>query len=492
MTRAQRIRLFLGIMRLGERRNPASGSRWSKVLEWFGAALACLYLSACGVGLGFLAKDIGPYTIVGVMPFVLIVDFSMRFASRKKPIDITPYLILPVKRSEVIDSLLLSSLAAGYNFVWLCLFLPHCITVAAMGVATLPEAAGIALVCQFLIETNCLWQLLVRSLTNKSLAWWALPAMAYAMPMAAAGMASASDAPEAILDFFVAHGHTPVSILAYMACFAMLFVANRHVLLCSAMQEATGDGTKRKAATKITLPEKWGITGEYMKLEIKSTMRNKAIKRNFMQGILLMSLLSAMITFTTIYDNDSFSQTTYCFYCFIFFGIVNLTRIMGAEGNYIDMLMTHKESTYQLLKAKYYYYCMVLAVPLAILLPAMISGKLPPSLVFAGLFTTTGPIYFILFQLAVNNRQTMPLNNTAIGRPGSNNAIPAMIGIVSFIAPVAAIQLIALAVGKETSLLIMTVVGLVFTVTHKLWLHNIYARMMRKKHTNLEGFHATR
>lgn len=165
---------------------------------------------------------------------------------------------------------------------------------------------------------------------------------------------------------------------------------------------------------------------------------------------------------------------------------------MGAEGNYIDMLMTHKESTYQLLKAKYYYYCMVLAVPLAILLPAMISGKLPPSLVFAGLFTTTGPIYFILFQLAVNNRQTMPLNNTAIGRPGSNNAIPAMIGIVSFIAPIAAIQLIALAVGKETSLLIMTVAGLVFTVTHKLWLHNIYARMMRKKHANLEGFHATR
>ena len=91
MTRAQRIRLFLGIMRLGERRNPASGSRWSKVLEWLGAALACLYLAACGVGLGFLAKDIGPYTIAGVMPFVLIVDFSMRFASRKKPIDITPY-----------------------------------------------------------------------------------------------------------------------------------------------------------------------------------------------------------------------------------------------------------------------------------------------------------------------------------------------------------------------------------------------------------------
>ena len=187
MTRAQRIRLFLGIMLLGERRNPASGSRWSKVLEWFGAALACLYLSACGVGLGFLAKDIGPYTIVGVMPFVLIVDFSMRFASRKKPIDITPYLTLPVKRSEVIDSLLLSSLAAGYNFVWLCLFIPHSITLAAMGVATLPEAAGIALVCQFLIEANCLWQLLVRSLTNKSLAWWALPAMSYAMPMAGVG-----------------------------------------------------------------------------------------------------------------------------------------------------------------------------------------------------------------------------------------------------------------------------------------------------------------
>jgi hypothetical protein len=36
------------------------------------------------------------------------------------------------------------------------------------------------------------------------------------------------------------------------------------------------------------------------------------------------------------------------------------------------------------------------------------------------------------------------------------------------------------------------VIGLLFTITHPIWLKNIYRRMMKRKYVNLDGFHASR
>ena len=38
----------------------------------------------------------------------------------------------------------------------------------------------------------------------------------------------------------------------------------------------------------------------------------------------------------------------------------------------------------------------------------------------------------------------------------------------------------------------MLAIGLVFVLTNRLWLRNIYNRMMRRKYSNLEGFTSTR
>ena len=50
-----------------------------------------------------------------------------------------------------------------------------------------------------------------------------------------------------------------------------------------------------------------------------------------------------------IYDGR-FSTNLWCLYCFVFFGAVNLVKIMGPEGNYIDLLMVHQENIYNLLR----------------------------------------------------------------------------------------------------------------------------------------------
>lgn len=494
MTRTERCRLLYGIIRKGERRNPASNqSMISATIEWFIFVICCLYLIASGIVLAYLAKDESQQTIFGAMPLVLLLDFSMRFVSRKRQIDITPYRILPVSLTEVIDCSLIAKLTSNYNFLWLFLFASYSITASLICDAPPIMFIGITMVCQLLIATNCLWQSIIYLLVNKHPVWWTLPAVVYLFPLIMSLPANNGNAFDYIYHYCCQYGFTPTSIISYAVLTIILFLTNRIALLKIIKEEANDTNkSKRNETIKISFLDQLGITGEYMKLEIKSAIRNKAIRRNYIHGLILMLLLSTAITFASVYSEDMFSQTLWFYYCFIFFGVVNLSKIMEPEGNYIDILMTHKESIYELLKAKYYFYCCVLILPLLILSPTVFTGKVRPLLVIACLLTACGPTYFILFQLAVINKQTMPLTSTVTGRPNANNPMSTIISICVFIVPAAIIHFTRMMFGENAALTTIAAIGGIFTIAHRLWLYNIYKRIMRRKHENLEGFHATK
>ena len=63
-------------------------------------------------------------------------------------------------------------------------------------------------------------------------------------------------------------------------------------------------------------------------------------------------------------------------YNFVIFGILFLSSLMSYEGNYIDGLMSRKESIYTLLRAKYILYSIAILIPLILMIPAMATGKL--------------------------------------------------------------------------------------------------------------------
>ena len=65
-----------------------------------------------------------------------------------------------------------------------------------------------------------------------------------------------------------------------------------------------------------------------------------------------------------------------CVYNFAVFGMIILSQIMSFEGNYIDGLMSRKESIMSLLKAKYYIYSIGEIIPFLLMVPAIIMNKL--------------------------------------------------------------------------------------------------------------------
>jgi hypothetical protein len=249
--------------------------------------------------------------------------------------------------------------------------------------------------------------------------------------------------------------------------------------------------TKLKHVSEFKALNRFGQIGEYLKLEIKSTMRNKAIRARFIQGVCFITFFSMAIAFLDIY-RTSFERNFFCLYCFVFFGSVNLTKVMCPEGNYIDLLMVHEENILTLLRAKYYYYCGVLLLPFLITLVPVFMGKFSLIMVLAYLFTVTGPIYFLLFQMAIYNKQTLPLNEKLTGKNQMENKWQIIVSMTTMFAPVIIISLLQLVFSANVAYWILFLSGLAITLTEPYWLRSIYRRMMLRRYENLEGFHASR
>jgi hypothetical protein len=274
--------------------------------------------------------------------------------------------------------------------------------------------------------------------------------------------------------------------------FAILFAINRHLQMHLIYDEiAKTEKTNLKHVSEFQSLNRFGQIGEYLKLEIKSTMRNKAIRGRFIQGVVFITFFSLAIAFLDIY-RSSFERNFFCLYTFVFFGAVNLTKVMCPEGNYIDLLMVHEENILKLLRAKYYYYCAILLLPVLIMLPPVIMGQFSILMILAYLFTATGPVYLLLFQLAVYNKQTLPLNDKLTGKNQMENKWQGIASMIAMFLPVIEVFILQAIFDTNTAYIILTVIGVAITLAEPLWMRNIYRRMMLRRYDNLEGFHATR
>ena len=165
---------------------------------------------------------------------------------------------------------------------------------------------------------------------------------------------------------------------------------------------------------------------------------------------------------------------------------------MGQEGNYIDLLMVHEENIIALLKAKFWFYTIALLIPFLIMLPAVFTGKFTWLMIFAYMSLTAGLVHFILFQLAVYNKQTIPLQLKITNGSNIENGWQIVIEMVALCSPGIIVSTGFALAGETPTYIFMILLGLVLVALHPLWIRNIYKRMMQRRYENLEGFHATR
>jgi hypothetical protein len=201
-------------------------------------------------------------------------------------------------------------------------------------------------------------------------------------------------------------------------------------------------------------------------------------------------VLSIVISFTEVYDNPLMTNF-WCIYNFAIYGAMILVRTMSFEGNYIDALMVRKENILQLLTAKYYLFCILLLLPFVLMLPMVIVGKWNIMMLLSYGTFTAGFQYFMLMQMAVYNKQKLPLNEKFIKKGGIDNNYIGVLVIARVLSSCHYLfQILEAFFDQFIAWMVMLLIGVGFIATHKLWLRNIYQRIMLRKYEKLEAFHS--
>lgn len=463
------------------------------VFMWLYYAAILLFV---GVVLAIGMKDsynsvAGFHVFDGGILWVLICDFWFRFGLQETPAqNAQPYALLPIRRSFLMNVYLTRSGLALGNLYWGFLLVPFALIAIAVPLGW-GATIGWLLGWWLLLVVNGYAYLFCRALILKHLAWTLLPAAIHGALIAIMLVPDKNplDMPQTLFMYgFIKWELWP--FLCVGVLIAVLYFANYKLQMGMVYDEVGKKEEKEiKHATQFNFLNRYGRFGEYFKLEIKQRLRNKTVRMSFFVGLGLMIMLSSIMYFSDVYDN-SFMRSFICLYNYIILGMMTLITIMCYEGNYIDGLMSRRESILQLLKAKYYFNVLLLLIPPIILLPLMIIGKMSVWMNVGYFFFTAGVLYPLFFQMAVYNNNTLPMNTKITGKQAST--AQNVISMIIFFLPIGLEKLATVLLGDPWGYVLLAVMGIAGIATHQYWLRNVYKRFMARRYKNMEGFRASR
>ena len=461
--------------KLAEKRNPAfDTNRFAKFLIYFMIVYWAAIFLFLGVSLPFmfegLVPNMEPYHIMNQgFIYVMLADFLIRFMAQPSVSqEIKPYLLMPVKRKKLISILLLKSGLDSYNFMWFFVYVPFAfltvIRFYGFGGMSL-YLIGIWLIFVF----NNYWYLLCKLLLGEKTLWLLLPTAVFGALGAAEFLLDGLPISRFTMDLgegFI-EGN-PLSFLFMLACIGVLFFINLKLQQRMIYNEISKkEDTKIKHVSEYKFLDKYGEVGEYLRLEIKLITRNKTVKTQFRMGLIVMLGFSFALAFTDVYDG-SYMTSFICLYNYAVLPIMTLGQVMSFEGNYIDGLMSRKESIFNLLRAKYYLTTLIILVPFLIMMFPIAKGKITLLAAIAYLIFVAGFVFFMLLQLAVYNTRTLPLNANLMKSNKSSNWIQGLVTGCAFMLPLLIDKLLSALLQEEVAHILLILIGLGFIATHNL------------------------
>ena len=312
----------------------------------------------------------------------------------------------------------------------MCMFVPYGIILLFAG-----ESFGIVLyeviACLVLMILNSQIYLFFRTLINRTVLWLIAGLAFYALPFSPVlfNLNHKAEALDKAFDAYVAFGMSWYFLPIVLAIICGLFFVNRYFQFKYVYEEISKKTEKElKHVSQFAFFERFGLVGEYLKIELKSNIRNKTMRTRCIFSMVAVVMFSLIVAYTPIYDNE-LMQNFWCLYCFAIYGATALIKIMGQEGNYIELLMMHRENLIALLQAKFYFYSSILIIPFVIMLPAVFAGKYTILMLFAYMLLTAGFLHFVIFQLAVYNKQTIPLQLKVTAKGNFENGMQLFIDL---------------------------------------------------------------
>lgn len=222
--------------------------------------------------------------------------------------------------------------------------------------------------------------------------------------------------------------------------------------------------------------------------EWKLIIRNKRLTQSF---ILLLIFIPFMYLSPNKAELFGCFLIRMCFWITLMSVIASYigTFLFSTDASFIEKILTLPNALFRSIVSKYHL-CLIISVSIAlILLPiSFVTKEIIVFEIIAALFFSIGFIFFALFYFSLISYKPFDVKASNFANHQGFNAIIYFGQILTLGCSIGFIILLHQLLGETVTLIIISIIGILFLGTHKFWLRGICRGFEKTKHKRLERF----
>lgn len=420
-----------------------------------------------------------------------VFDLLMRSMMQSLPvIQVIPYLRFKFRKITIIHYLLLKSLWSIFNFLPWLIIIPFCVRILpSAGHTSIFYIIGIAT----LILINNFLALYFQYISQKNFILSLIPIGIVALCFGIHNLTGQIAPISTMLGSGLVNGN--IFLLAgLLIALGGVYQLNRKLLHNGfyldevKTKKANDDRFARLPGMHIF--DRLGLVGKYMALEANMLLRNKRPR----QGFFMLPLFWAYLVFIMLKDGDKLTSGAMgVYFLSIVIGIGSIIYgqfLFSWESSYFDGIYARKNDIHKYVLAKYYLMgllVLISSIPLYFIL--VVFAHVSPLLMFSLTLFVLGPIHFIVFFMGTYNDARVDLGMGQFFNYQGVKGKHFLVSFAFFLIPFLLFLLLKYLIGETGALWSLSIIGLLFSATHKYWLKTVVIKNFNaRKYKNLEGY----
>lgn len=472
-------------------------SYWQKsiainILMVFLALYFILIFLALGIGLYPILKKQFPeanplHILNGFLFYWFLADLMLRFFMQKLPVmNIKPFLILPLKRSKILNYVLGKSVISFFNFLPLFAIIPFGTILIFEDYSTTTALTWMVLMYIFTLIINFLNFIIESKSADSELSF--LPIIAISAGLFALNYFEIVSLSKLLSDAINSITANPVLLLIPIAILTALYYANYSILKEKLYIDAS---LKVKAETATTTDLAWtrrfGDIAPFLQLDLKLLWRNKRPRSSIF--ILVIGLLYGLI----FYPNPVYKEMVPMF---IFVGIfvtgifmINFGQFIPAwDSGYYKLLMSQNIKYKEYLNSKYSLMMASAIIMFILSIPYVYFGWRILVIHFAAMVYNIGVNAYVLLYGGSFNRKKIDLTQRAAFNYQGTGVVQWVIGFPLLVVPIGLFYVPYKFLGFEAGILTLIILGGIGIVFHKKIMKIITKKYLKSKYKMISAF----
>jgi hypothetical protein len=222
--------------------------------------------------------------------------------------------------------------------------------------------------------------------------------------------------------------------------------------------------------------------------ELKLILRNKRLKQFLIMSFMLVFVLYPQFINGNLTEGKHYILLEFFIIaCFSLSGSYFAVFAFSMNGSFMEKLMTSPASAKAILESKYYFLCIISLIVVLLMLPCMFWGVKLFQLASAYSYVI-GFVFFGFFYTALYSTKTLDIKQTSFYNWQGVSVLSYLLPISVILVATGIIAFIYWLFGENITYIAMSVVGIAFMATHKLWLKYICLKFEKTKYERLECF----